>query len=326
MEPDESAVDFSAADFATDGGPMSSTFSAPKTSEKPTNPNTDLDKTSGIKTNTEIDDSYNDTTVMDQTVDKTACETINKTADMTAGCGIQGDMDYTNDETAMDVSEAGVDNGADDSEVTMNLDKTGGVACGKTFNADQTEDVTMDETAEENDNKTIDQTNGVGCGATFNVTNDVTTLDDTEAEESSVQPEAKEMPKPSLPKPVLEAVVISSDEEDQVKTADDSEVVCMGEANDSVDIYAKDPEDGDGTEEFDTAIEEGQTPPPPVVDITEPTPRKENVEKMPTPDFGPRKVKFTLTDISKKQHDRHGGNVFLGFIRRRHRIDWNRGG
>ena len=48
----------------------------------------------------------------------------------------------------------------------------------------------------------------------------------------------------------------------------------------------------DGTEEFDTAIEENQTPPPQVVDISEPTPRKEekDSDKMPTPDFGPKKV------------------------------------
>ena len=305
MEPDESAVDFSAADFASnDGGPMSSTFTV---KNKEQAPNADLDKTSGIQTNTEVDDSYNDTTVMDKTVDNeaTACKTINKTADMTAGCGTQGDMDYTNDETAMDVTEAVTDATADDeSEVTMNLDKTGGVACGKTFNADQTDDVTMDETT---DDKTFDQTNGVGCGATFNVTNDVkerfkklwkdekdaTTLDDTEAEKSSMQPEAKEIPKPSLPKPVLEAVVISSDEEEQGKPVDDSEIVCMGDVNDSVDMDAEDPDDCDGTEEFDTAIEESEkTPPPPVVDITEPTPRKETVdtEKIPTPDFGPQKV------------------------------------
>jgi len=72
----------------------------------------------------------------------------------------------------------------------------------------------------------------------------------------------------------------------------------MGEANDSVDIYAEDPEDCDGTEEFDTAIEEGQTtPPPPVVDITEPTPRKE-ADKMPTPDFGPEKASFAVVTES----------------------------
>ena len=67
----------------------------------------------------------------------------------------------------------------------------------------------------------------------------------------------------------------------------------MGDVNDSVDMDAEDPDDCDGTEEFDTAIEEsGKTPPPPVVDITEPTPRKETVdtEKIPTPDFGPQKV------------------------------------
>ena len=302
MEPDESAVDFSAADFASDGaGPMSSTFSVQKSAEKEENTKSDLDKTSGIRTNTDIDDSYNDTTVIDQTVDKTVSKTINKTVDMTAGCGTQGDMDYTNDETAMEVSTAEAD--ADDSEVTMNLDKTGGVACGKTFNADQTEDVTMDETNGDDDviddvNKTEDdhnQTTGIGCGATFNVTNDVTkdatTLDETD--DTAMQPEMQPMPKPSLPKPVLEAVVISSDDESEVKTADDSEVVCIGEANDSVDIYAEDPEDcEDGTEEFDTAIEENQTPPPPVVDISEPTPRKgeNDSDKMPTPDFGPKKV------------------------------------
>ena len=308
MEPDESAVDFSAADFASDGaGPLSSTFTVQK-SDKEENPNPDLDKTSGIRTNTDIDDSYNDTTVMDQTVDKTASKTINKTVDMTTGIGIQGDMDYTNDETAMEVSTVGTaeaDGNRDDSEVTMNMDKTGGIACGKTFNADQTEDVTMDETTENGDddvNKTEDdqnQTTGIGCGATFNVTNDVTkdvtTLDETDvtAVQSEIQ---KPMPKPSLPKPVLEAVVISSDDDaEEVKTADDSEVVCMGEANDSVDIYAEDPEEcEDGTEEFDTAIEENQTPPPPVVDISEPTPRKEekDSDKMPTPDFGPKKVIF----------------------------------
>ena len=307
MEPDESAVDFSAADFASDGaGPLSSTFSVQKSADKEENPKPDLDKTSGIRTNTDIDDSYNDTTVMDQTVDKTASKTINKTVDMTAGCGTQGDMDYTNDETAMEVSTA--DGNGDDSEVTMNLDKTGGIACGKTFNADQTEDVTMDETTENGDDDVIDdvnktggdqnQTTGIGCGATFNVTNDVTkdatTLDETaDTSGSAIQPEMQPMPKPSLPKPVLEAVVISSDDDEEVKTADDSEVVCMGEANDSVDIYAEDPEDGeDGTEEFDTAIEENQTPPPPVVDISEPTPRKEekDSDKMPTPDFGPKKV------------------------------------
>ena len=149
MEPDESAVDFSAADFTSDGaGPMSSTFSVQKSAEKEENPKSDLDKTSGIRTNTDIDDSYNDTTVMDQTVDKTASKTINKSADMTSGCGTQGDMDYTNDETAMEVSTAETGGNADDSEVTMNLDKTGDIACGKTFNADQTEDVTMDETKE----------------------------------------------------------------------------------------------------------------------------------------------------------------------------------
>ena len=299
MEPDESAVDFSAADFASDGaGPMSSTFSVQKSNDKEENPKSDLDKTSGIRTNTDIDDSYNDTTVMDQTVDKTVSKTINKTVDMTAGCGTQGDMDYTNDETAMEVSTAE----ADDSEVTMNFDKTGGVGCGKTFNADQTEDVTMDETngddVIDDVNKTEDdhnQTTGIGCGATFNVTNDVTkdatTLDETD--DTAIQPEMQPMPKPSLPKPVLEAVVISSDDESEVKTADDSEVVCIGEANDSVDIYAEDPEDcEDGTEEFDTAIEENQTPPPPVVDISEPTPRKgeNDSDKMPTPDFGPKKV------------------------------------
>ena len=108
----------------------------------------DLDKTSGIRTNTDIDDSYNDTTVMDQAVDKTASKTINKSADMTSGCGTQGDMDYTNDEMTMEVSTAETGGNADDSEVTMNLDKTGDIACGKTFNADQTEDVTMNETKE----------------------------------------------------------------------------------------------------------------------------------------------------------------------------------
>merc|ERR1711911_379746 len=128
---------------------------------------------------------------------------------MIADCGTQGDME---------VSAA--DGNGDDSEVTMILDKTGGIACGKTFNADQTDDGTMDETIENGDDDVIDdvnktesdqnQTTGIGCGATFNVTNDVTkdatTLDETvDTSGSAMQP----MPKPSLPKPVLEAVVIS---------------------------------------------------------------------------------------------------------------------
>merc|ERR1711911_467607 len=101
---------------------------------------------------------------------------------MIADCGTQGDME---------VSAA--DGNGDDSEVTMILDKTGGIACGKTFNADQTDDGTMDETIENGDDDVIDdvnktesdqnQTTGIGCGATFNVTNDVTkdatTLDET---------------------------------------------------------------------------------------------------------------------------------------------------
>ena len=84
------------------------------------------------------------------------------------------------------------------------------------------------------------------------MTKDATTLDETvDTSGSAMQPEVQPMPKPSLPKPVLEAVVISSDDAGEVKTADDSEVVCMGEANDSVDIYAEDPEDGEGgTEDF----------------------------------------------------------------------------
>ena len=78
----------------------------------------------------------------------------------------------------------------------------------------------MDETIENGDDDVIDdvnktesdqnQTTGIGCGATFNVTNDVTkdatTLDETaDTSGSAMQP----MPKPSLPKPVLEAVAMS---------------------------------------------------------------------------------------------------------------------
>ena len=44
MEPDESAVDFSAADFASDGaGPLSSTFSVQKSADKEENSNEESD-------------------------------------------------------------------------------------------------------------------------------------------------------------------------------------------------------------------------------------------------------------------------------------------